>query len=176
MAGRLFKLLSLLLLGWFAFVFGAVAYAKLFGREPVQPAPDADEIDLVATFGPLEYKGTSQAFRGGSITTWFGGGEVDLRGARLAPGGATIRVHALFGGGSLTIPEDWTLETHVVGIGGVGGPATGRAGDAVAPVLRIEGVVVFGGWGILPAPADGASEASGFAAAESAAAEDAAGA
>jgi hypothetical protein len=157
MPGRLLKLVSFLLLGWFAFMFGAVAYAKVFGRASATDAPDADEIDLVATFGPLEYKGTSQAFRGGSITTWFGGGEVDLRGARLAPGGATIRVQALFGGGSLTVPDDWAVETHVVGIGGVGGPSSAGLADPDRAVLRVEGVVVFGGWGILAAPAEDAT-------------------
>ena len=29
--------------------------------------PDADEVDLVASFGPLDYKSTSNAFRGGSV-------------------------------------------------------------------------------------------------------------
>jgi hypothetical protein len=169
MPGRLLKLVSLLLLGWFAFMFGAVAYAKLFGRPSASDAPDAEEIDLVATFGPLEYKGTSQVFRGGSITTWFGGGEVDLRGARLAPGGATLRVHALFGGGSLTIPDDWAVETHVVGIGGVGGPQSAGQAGPDSPVLRVEGVVVFGGWGILPAPAEDATAEAAVQTAEDAA-------
>ena len=176
MAGRLFKLIALLLLGWFAFIFGAVAYAKLFGREPVQQPTDADEIDLVATFGPLEYKGTSKAFRGGAVTTWFGGGGVDLGEAALAPGGATLRVQALFGGGNLVVPEDWRVETRVVGIGGVGDSRPRGNPAPGAPTLRVEGYVIFGGWGITPAPADGSSEAPGYAAAESAAAEDAAGA
>lgn len=176
MVGRLLKLFSLLLLGWFAFVLGAVAYAKLFGREPVQQEPDADEVDLVATFGPLEYKGVSKSFRGGALTTWFGGGGVDLGEAALAPGGATLRVQALFGGGNLVVPEDWRVETRVIGIGGVGDSRPGGNPAPGAPTLRLEGYAIFGGWGITPAPANGDAEAAGYAAAEDAATEDAAGA
>lgn len=176
MFGRLFKALSLLLLGWFAFVFGAIAYAKLFGRGSTLPESDADEIDLVATFGPLEFTSTARAFRGGDVTTWFGGGSVDLTGARLAPEGATIRVNALFGGGNLVVPDSWRVETRVVGIGGVGVVPGSASPASDAPVLRVEGTAIFGGWGITPAPAESASDAAGYADAERAAAEDAAGA
>jgi hypothetical protein len=148
MLGRLAKAFSLLLLGWFVFVFSAVIYAKLKGPESVTPEPDADEIDLVATFGPLEYKSTAAAFRGGSVTTWFGGGTVDLRGATLDPAGATIRTNALFGGGNLIVPDDWRVETALVGIGGAGDGRPDGNPAAGAPTLRLEGTAIFGGWGI----------------------------
>ena len=90
MVGRLARLFSLLLLGWFAFLAGAAVYAKAKGRDSVTPEPDADEIDLVATFGPMEYHSTAGSFRGGTVTTWFGGGTLDLRNATLDPAGATI--------------------------------------------------------------------------------------
>ncbi len=153
MLGRLLKLLSLLFLAWFAFVFGAVIYARLFGRTPVPQEPDADEVDLVATFGPLEHTSTATAFSGGDVTTWFGGGTVDLTGATLAPGGATLRVHALFGGGNLVVPEGWRVETQIVGIGGAGVQPGAAAPEPDAPTLRLEGVAIFGGWGVTTAPA-----------------------
>ena len=71
MLGRLFRVLSVLLLGFFVFVLGAVAYAAVKGRESTTPEPDADEIDLVTTFGELKYESTAQSFRGGQVTTWF---------------------------------------------------------------------------------------------------------
>jgi hypothetical protein len=153
MLGRLLRALSILLFAWFAFVFGAVVYARLFGRTNTTPEPDADEIDLVATFAPLDYTGHSKAFRGGRVTTWFGGGQVDLRDAVLAPGGATIRIQALFGGGNLIVPDDWRVETHVRGLGGVGDDRPEMDKGPGSPTLRLEGPAIFGGWGITSAPA-----------------------
>ncbi len=152
MLGRLARVASILLFGWFVFVMGAVIYAKLKGRKAVDQDPAADEVDLVATFGPLEFKSAAGAFRGGSVTTWFGGGTVDLRGATLDPAGATLRVNALFGGGSLVVPEDWRVETKLVGIGGAGDSRPDGNRDEGAPVLRLEGTAVFGGWGISSEP------------------------
>ena len=154
MLGKLGRLISLVLFGWFLFVLSAVVLAALKKRDPVPQEPDADEIDLVATFGPLEFRSTSQAFRGGKVETWFAGGTLDLREARLDPLGATLEVNALFGGGNLVVPEEWNVETSVVGVGGVGDgrPRFERAPDA--PTLRVEGLALFGGWGITSEPAD----------------------
>jgi hypothetical protein len=102
----------------------------------------------VATFGPLEYRSTSSAFRGGTVTTWFGGGTLDLREATLSPEGATLRVSALFGGGNLIVPEDWHVETRLVGVGGAGDGRPAGNAPIGAPTLRLEGTAVFGGWGI----------------------------
>jgi hypothetical protein len=144
----LFRAISAVLLGWFVFVIGAMIFAALRRQELPAPDPKADEVDLAATFGPLEFHSESEAFRGGNVTTWFGGGEVDLSEAKLAPDGATLHVNALFGGGNLIVPDSWNVETRLVGIGGAGDgrPRTERPDDA--PTLRIEGTAIFGGWGI----------------------------
>ena len=152
MLGRLGRLFSLLLLGWFAFVVGAAVYAKAKGRDSVTPEPDADEIDLVTTFGPMEYHSTAASFRGGTVTTWFGGGTLDLRNATLDPAGATIKTSTLFGGGNLIVPDDWRVETSVVGVGGVGDGRPAGNPPAGAPTLRLEGVNLFGGWGVTSEP------------------------
>lgn len=156
---RLFRILSMLLLGWAAFVAVAAVLAARKRREVVEQDPAADEIDLVASFGPLEFHSEAGRFRGGTVTTWFGGGQLDLRDATLDPDGATLRMNALFGGGNLVVPETWHVETHLVGIGGVGDgrPKVERPADA--PTLRLEGTAIFGGWGITSEPArDGHEE------------------
>lgn len=145
---------SLLLLGWFAFVMGAAIYAAVRRRETVHQDPKADEVDLVASFGPLEFRSESGHFKGGSVTTWFAGGSVDLRDATLDPEGATIHLNALFGGGNLVVPETWNVETKVVGIGGIGDARAKVERPTDAPTLRLEGTAIFGGWGITSAPAD----------------------
>ena len=153
------RALGLLLLGWFAFVMGAMVYAAVKRREAVAQDPKADEVDLVANFAPLEFRSEAEHFKGGSVTTWFGGGSLDLRDATLDPEGATLHLNALFGGGNLVVPETWNVESTIVGIGGVGDgrPKVERPADA--PTLRLEGTAIFGGWGISSSPADGEPEA-----------------
>ncbi len=150
--GTILRAISVLLVAWFTFMIGAAIYAAMKRRDVAAPDPAADEVDLVASFGPLEFHSESGAFRGGTVTTMFGGGEVDLRDATLDPAGATLQIKTLFGGGSLVVPESWNVETKLVGIGGVGDgrPKIERSADA--PTLRLEGTNVFGGWGITSTP------------------------
>jgi hypothetical protein len=147
----LFRIVSMLLLGWFVFIIGAVVYAKLMGRSAVPQAPEADDVDLVATFGELDFHSTARSFRGGTVTTWFGGGTLDLRDAVLDPAGATLRANALFGGGNLIVPSDWRVVTKLVGIGGAGDSRPDGNQPEGAPTLRLEGTAIFGGWGITSA-------------------------
>lgn len=147
------RALSMVLFGWFVFMIGAAVYAAMKRRDAVPQDPGADEVALVANFGPLEFHSESGHFRGGTVTTMFGGGEVDLRDAILDPEGATLHLNALFGGGNLVVPESWNVESRLTGIGGVGDgrPRVERPADA--PTLRLEGTAIFGGWGITSAPA-----------------------
>ena len=149
MLGRLFRVLSVILFGWFVFMFGALVFAALKGRDSTTPEPDADEIDLVTTFGELKYASRASSFRGGRVSTWFAGGTLDLRGARIDPAGATLRTQTVFGGGSLVVPDDWRVETKILPIfGGIGdGRPDGNPPEG-GPTLRLEGVAIFGGWGI----------------------------
>jgi hypothetical protein len=107
-----------------------------------------DEVVLAAIFGSLDFVSTASSFRGGALSCLYGGGVLDLRGARLDPAGATLRVEAFNGGGQILAPLDWNIEISVVGLGGVvdGRGAVGRPADA--PVLRIEGWTVFGGFAV----------------------------
>lgn len=143
-------LFTMLWVGFILAMAGAVVGA-LAARQRVvpAPAPDADEIELLATFEPLHYQSRASGFRGGTIECWYGGGVVDLREAVLDPAGARLEVRTVFGGGQLIVPETWNVVSHVKGIGGVADtrPATERALDA--PQLTIEGVVMFGGLAVM---------------------------
>jgi hypothetical protein len=151
----IFRVISMFLLAWFAFVAGAMAYAAIRGRRSVAQDPAADELDLVATFSELDFRSTSSAFRGGSVTTMFAGGVLDLRGATLDPAGATLRVMAMFGGGSLVVPEGWNVETKLKGLGGAGDGRSRVDRPADAPTLRLVGTAIFGGWAITTEADDG---------------------
>ena len=64
------------------------------------------------------------------------------------PDGAVLHTQAVFGGGSVIVPPDWVVTTNVVGIGGAG-DARGVEAPMDGPRFTIEGMAVFGGWGIL---------------------------
>ena len=155
MGKTIFRVISMILLGWFAFMVIAAVLAAIKGRRGEPQDPAADEVDLVATFGQLDFRSTSGAFRGGAVTTWFGGGTLDLRDATLDPAGATLTANALFGGGNLVVPEGWDVRTTIKPMfGGVsdGRPTMEREADA--PTLRFDGKAVFGGWVITSERAD----------------------
>jgi hypothetical protein len=143
------RLVRLIVLAFFGTLLASAAMA-VQRKRTAPPPPDeaADEIELVTIFDQLDFRSTATAFRGGRVECWFGGGLLDLRGATLAPEGAVLEVQAVFGGGSIIVPDDWTVTTRVVGIGGAG-DARGNAASGDGPRLEIEGLAVFGGWGIM---------------------------
>jgi hypothetical protein len=110
--------------------------------------PEADEVALVAIFGPLAFRSRARAFRGGTIDCWYGGGTIDLREATLAPEGAHLSVKAVFGGAQLIVPETWDVDSNVVGLGGVGDARSTATRPVGAPRLTIDGFAAFGGFGI----------------------------
>jgi hypothetical protein len=138
-------------------LFGAIFVVQTVGvafalrrKRAVSEAPDPENNDVALTsiFGPLEFTSTAKAFRGGTLTCMYGGGILDLRGAVLAPDGATLRIQAFNGGGQILIPASWRLETKVIGLGGIADarPRIDRPADA--PVLSIRGWAMFGGFGV----------------------------
>ena len=147
--GFLGRLIRLAVLAFIAVMGVSAALAFQRKRDaPPPPDPTADEIDLVAIFDELDFRSEAAAFRGGRVECWFGGGTLDLRGATLHPDGAVLETQAVFGGGSILVPGDWVVETHVSGIGGAG-DARGDDAPQAGPHLLIEGTAVFGGWGVL---------------------------
>ena len=56
--------------------------------------------------------GRSSAGRSGKVSATFGSAEIDLRGAALAGGGATLHVEAVFGSAELLAPADWAVNVQ----------------------------------------------------------------
>lgn len=138
-------------------LLGGLVLAAALGTIPARAAkqrfvplddPDADEVRLGAFFEPLLFRSTAERFRGGSVISWYGGGVTDLRSATLDPAGARLEVTAIFGGGQILVPNDWRVTSSVRGIGGVGDARTPADRSPDAPHLAIEGMVLFGGYGI----------------------------
>ena len=110
--------------------------------------PDADELHLAAIFEPLSFRSRAGSFRGGTLDAWYGGGIVDLRDVTIDPAGAHLQVKAIFGGAQVVVPDAWEVVSNVRGIGGIGDGRPDRDRPTDAPRLTIDGVVVFGGFGV----------------------------
>jgi len=65
------------------------------------PTGSADLIHDSNVFGDVHTQVLSQNFKGGSVSTVFGNGIIDLSNATIAPGDHELRIHGVFG--NLTI-------------------------------------------------------------------------
>ena len=147
--GTILRAISVLLVAWFTFMIGAAIYAAMKRRDVAPPDPDADEVDLVASFGPLEFHSESGAFRGGIGDRRCSAAArstcATRRSIRWAPRSRSRRCSAA---------ATWSSRrsgTSRRSSAGSAASATGvpRATDSPeAPTLRVEGTDLFGGWGI----------------------------
>ncbi len=101
-------------------------------------------LDVTAVFGSVKKKLISKTFRGGDITAFLGGVEIDLTGADIQTT-AVLDVSAVFGGIKLIIPSDWKVQNKATAV--FGGVEDKRAMPASFSnkVLVIDGTAVFGG-------------------------------
>ena len=72
----------------------------------------ADELDVSCVFGRIDHRVTSQHFRGGKVSATFGAARIDLRGAALAGGEATLQVETIFGSAEVLVPDDWMVNVQ----------------------------------------------------------------
>ena len=164
---RLLRTLFVLELG--AWIGAAAAAAFVKRAVPSRGDEESDDVTLVAIFDGINLKSRAKAFKGGSLFAWFGGIDVDLREAELAPD-ARLSAHTLFGGIAVRLPPGWRVESELKAlVGGV--DARGLAEEPDAPTLRLDGMAVFGGIAVgakaaeIPEEADVAADTDGSAAA-----------
>jgi hypothetical protein len=100
-------------------------------------------VSAVAVMGGFDRKITSQAFRGGELTAFMGGGKLDLRDALPANGQAIVNVFALMGGFEIFVPDTWSVSLEVTPfMGGVEDKAR-TSTAASAPRLIVRGFVMM---------------------------------
>ncbi|HNW56221.1 MAG TPA: DUF5668 domain-containing protein [Bacteroidales bacterium] len=107
-----------------------------------------DYIDYINVFSGGERQIVSQNFRGGRLTAIFGGIEIDLTKANLAPGRSDLEIACVFGGATIIVPDDWYVTIEVTPVlGGFSDERKLSPGRTVEPSkhLVIKGAVVFGG-------------------------------
>ena len=107
-----------------------------------------DYLDETAVLGGGKRTIFSTNFRGGRLTTAFGGLEINLLNSQLSEGPNVVDLFTVFGGSTLIVPADWNVKSEVTAI--FGGFEDKRrfvanARPTEGKTLYIRGVVIFGG-------------------------------
>jgi predicted membrane protein len=161
MIGAFFLLPDLIYIPWFEMrtfwpiiliAFGFFYIIRQRGHTtPISETPDGtmDFIDDTNIFGGGNVVITSNNFKGGKITSIFGGGDYDLTNAKLSAEPSVIDFFAMFGGGNFIVPADWNVRTDVTAIfGGFSDKRKTKIDPGTSDPnkeLFIKGFVLFGG-------------------------------
>jgi hypothetical protein len=123
-----------------------VGLLLLFGRSISSTRTDiGDSVTSFNLFSGSEVASNSRSFTGGKVGAVFGGAEIDLREAAVAPD-AALDVFVAFGGVEIYVPRGWRVEIKGFPVfGGFDNATVKESLPADAPVLRIDATVVFGG-------------------------------
>jgi hypothetical protein len=103
-----------------------------------------DFIDLTTNFGSTKKKILSKNFKGGKITTFFGGVDLDLTQADIE-GEVRIDIIQNFAGLELAVPSNWEVKTEVAMT--IGGLEDNRkhVTSSTGKVLILTGTCMMGG-------------------------------
>jgi predicted membrane protein len=106
----------------------------------------ADSVTMFAVMSGWKHRSNSTNFRGGDVTAFMGGCELDLRQAAIPDGShATLDVVAVMGGAEIRVPPTWTIVSRVVPVMGGVVDKTVPPREATGPSLILRGVVIMGG-------------------------------
>jgi len=110
-------------------------------------ATDEDDyIDSVNVFGGSKQQVFSKKFKGGDVTSIFGGCDINLTHADFEDT-VTLDVVAIFGGVKIIVPPHWVVKSEMTPIfGGVDDKrAVAPLSDGPHKIIKIKGVALFGG-------------------------------
>ena len=88
---------------------------------------------------------TSKEFRGGELTSFMGGCEIDLRDADMKGNEAQINVNILMGGIEIRVPMGWTVSVEATPIMGGVEDKTYLPKEGFSKRLVITGSIIMGG-------------------------------
>jgi predicted membrane protein len=111
------------------------------------PAEDTDLLFVRSVFSGVRKTIVSKNFKGGTISSFFGGAEIDLSQAEIN-GPVTLRFEVLFGGAKIVIPSHWAVQNEIDGIfHGVDDNRRFNPNATLNPdkVLILKGSATFGG-------------------------------
>lgn len=123
---------------------GIIVWQGTRGRQHRVAGPADDTINAIAVLAGVNRGSNSAAFRGGELTAFMGGCEIDLRHAAIN-GEAVIDVFAMWGGIEIRVPENWTVIGRVTPmLGGFEDKTRAPLGSSTHKLI-IRGVVLMGG-------------------------------
>jgi hypothetical protein len=116
---------------------------------------DADSaLTIFAVLSGVKRTSAAERFRGGEVTAFMGGAQIDLRRATIPPGEeAALDIFVVMGGCEIFVPASWNVVTPLVPfMGGIDDKrvpflpdSAGSTGDRQAPRLVLRGLVMMGG-------------------------------
>ncbi len=115
-----------------------------FGEE--RSVENADDFRVSSVFSGVKKSIISKNFKGGQISSIFGGAEIDLTQADIA-GTAVIKMEVVFGGVTILVPPHWVIQNDIDGV--FHSVEDNRYSNASTidtnKVLKLQGRCVFGG-------------------------------
>ncbi len=110
-------------------------------------------MNAFAVLSGIKRTSAAERFRGGEITAFMGGAQLDLRQAVIPPGEeASLEIFIVMGGCEIWVPPTWTVETPLVPVmGGVDDkrlpvlPGADNLAGRPAPRLVLRGLILMGG-------------------------------
>ncbi|WP_353070764.1 DUF1707 SHOCT-like domain-containing protein [Actinomadura opuntiae] len=117
---------------------------RLHKDEAPLPPPTPQSSTLVAVFSGATRKGRWLVEPTTNVSCVFGGVELDFRQAVLSQGEVTVNVSCLFGGIEITVPPGVRVTNSAAMVFG-GAELPDDVIDPDAPLIRLTGMVVFGG-------------------------------
>ncbi len=104
-----------------------------------------DSESIVTVLGGNDRSGVWTVPRVLNVITVLGGSDLDLSEARFAAKTTRIKVFCLFGGVDIKVPEGMNTTLNVACVLGGADNKAPSTGDPEAPMLIIDGMVIFGG-------------------------------
>jgi predicted membrane protein len=112
----------------------------------VNTVSNEDMLDVASTFSGVRKVVLSKTFKGGRISSMFGGVDIDLTQADIQ-GEAVIEINVTMGGIKLVVPPHWQLRSEVSTV--LGGMDDARpmpqGGFSADKILVLKGSVLMGG-------------------------------
>lgn len=117
------------------------------GNSDFKDIPSDDFVNSAAFFSGITKKIVTKHFKGASVSSVFGGNEINMAQADFV-GEAVIDVTCVFGGITLIIPSNWKVKSDLTSVfGGIDDQRPSISNDSISDdkVLILKGACVFGG-------------------------------